>query len=235
MFKFFVKFGIVLTIACLIGVSLRVIEVVSYKKENAQKQQEVAEVINENMISEVVDENIIAEDVTDSNIQKEEIAEKKITKEAEKVVSNDNKTTSKEQKSDSKETVSKKEETVETKKEEKKEQVVETKKEETPITEKKEEIKQEETKQEQIVEEYKINNQMINKLKETIEKNESEDMKNYGYEIDVDSSIVELTNQFTYTEYRVKNKLKLKYGIIRIYARDYYYNGNYMTTQCFII
>lgn len=229
MFKFFVKFGIALTIACLIGVSLRVIEVVSYKKENAQKQQEVAEVINENMISEVVDENIIAEDVTNSDIQKEEIAEKKITKEAEKVVSNDNKTTSKEQKSDSKETVSKKEETVETK-EEMKEQVVETKKEETPITDKKEELKQE-----QVVEEYKINNQMINKLKETIKNNESENMKNYGYEIVVDSSIVELTNQFTYTEFRVKNKLSLKYGTIRIYARDYYYNGNYITTQCFII
>lgn len=229
MFKFFVKFGIALTIACLIGVTLRVIEVVSYKKENAQKQQEVAEVINENMISEVVDENIIAEDVTNSDIQKEEIAEKKITKEAEKVVSNDNKTTSKEQKSDSKETVSKKEETVETK-EEMKEQVVETKKEETPITDKKEELKQE-----QVVEEYKINNQMINKLKETIKNNESEDMKNYGYEIVVDSSIVELTNQFTYTEFRVKNKLSLKYGTIRIYARDYYYNGNYITTQCFII
>lgn len=229
MFKFFVKFGIALTIACLIGVTLRVIEVVSYKKENAQKQQEVAEVINENMISEVVDENIIAEDVTNSDIQKEEIAEKKITKEAEKVVSNDNKTTSKEQKSDSKETVSKKEETVETK-EEMKEQVVETKKEETPITDKKEELKQE-----QVVEEYKINNQMINKLKETIKNNESEDMKNYGYEIVVDSSIVELTNQFTYTEFRVKNKLSLKYGTIRIYARDYYYNSNYITTQCFII
>lgn len=229
MFKFFVKFGIVLTIACLIGVTLRVIEVVSYKKENAQKQQEVAEVINENMISEVVDENIIAEDVTNSDIQKEEIAEKKNIKEAEKVASNDNKTTSKEQKSDSKETVSKKEETVGTK-EEKKEQVVETKKEETPITDKKEELKQE-----QVVEEYKINNQMINKLKETIKNNESENMKNYGYEIVVDSSIVELTNQFTYTEFRVKNKLSLKYGTIRIYARDYYYNGNYITTQCFII
>ena len=60
--------------------------------ENAQKQQEVAEVINENTISEVIDENIIAEDVTDINIQKEDIAEKKITNEAEKVVSNDNKT-----------------------------------------------------------------------------------------------------------------------------------------------
>ena len=36
-------------------------------------------------------------------------------------------------------------------------------------------------------------------------------------------------------EYRVKNKLTYKYGTIRIYARDYYYNGSYITTQCFII
>mgnify|MGYP003302277706 CR=1 FL=1 len=96
------------------------------------------------------------------------------------------------------------------------------------IIEVKEEIKQD-------VEEYKINNQMINKLKEIIKNNETEDMKNYGYEIVVDSSIVELTNQFTLTEQRVINKIRLKYGTIRIYSQDYYFNGEYITTQCFII
>ena len=76
---------------------------------------------------------------------------------------------------------------------------------------------------------------MINKLKEIIKNNETEDMKNYGYEIVVDSSIVELTNQFTLTEQRVLNKIRLKYGTIRIYSHDYYFNGEYITTQCFII
>lgn len=117
--------------------------------------------------------------------------------------------------------------------------VTETIKIEVPHTEKQQEIKQEiiEVKEEikQDVEEYKINNQMINKLKEIIKNNETEDMKNYGYEIVVDSSIVELTNQFTLTEQRVINKIRLKYGTIRIYSQDYYFNGEYITTQCFII
>ena len=99
---------------------------------------------------------------------------------------------------------------------------------ESDVIEVKEELKQD-------VEEYKINNQMINKLKEIIKNNETEDMKNYGYEIVVDSSIVELTNQFTLTEQRVINKIRLKYGTIRIYSQDYYFNGEYITTQCFII
>lgn len=85
------------------------------------------------------------------------------------------------------------------------------------------------------VEEYKINNQIINKLKEIIKNNETDDMKTYGYEIVIDSSIVELTNQFTLTEQRVLNKIRLKYGTIRIYSQDYYFNGEYITTQCFII
>lgn len=106
--------------------------------------------------------------------------------------------------------------------------VTETIKIEKPPTEKEQEIKQN-------TEEYKKNNQMINKLKEIIKNNETEDMKNYGYEIVVDSSIVELTNQFTLTESRVINKIRLKYGTIRIYSQDYYSNGEYVTTQCFII
>ena len=59
--------------------------------------------------------------------------------------------------------------------------------------------------------------------------------KKYGYEIVPDSTIPELTNEFTFTEQRVINKITWKSGIIRIYARDYYFNGNYISTQCFII
>ena len=98
--------------------------------------------------------------------------------------------------------------------------------------------KQEETKVEQEkknIEEYKINQEMINRIKTIIKNNETEDMKTYGYEIVVDSSIPELTNEFTFTEKRVINKITWSCGIIKIYARDYYYNGNLVSTQCFIL
>ena len=76
---------------------------------------------------------------------------------------------------------------------------------------------------------------MIERIRRIIENNETADMKNYGYEIVPDSTIPELTNEFTFTEQRVINKITWKSGIIRIYARDYYFNGNYISTQCFII
>ena len=60
-------------------------------------------------------------------------------------------------------------------------------------------------------------------------------MKKYGYEIVVDSSIKEMTNQFTYTEDRVKQKITWKFGTIKIYAEDYYCNGQYIMTECYII
>lgn len=108
----------------------------------------------------------------------------------------------------------------------------ENKKEESKVEE------QEETKVEQEkknIEEYKINQEMINRIKTIIENNETEDMKTYGYEIVVDSTIPELTNEFTFTEKRVINKITWSCGVIRIYARDYYFNGNYVSTQCFIL
>ena len=60
-------------------------------------------------------------------------------------------------------------------------------------------------------------------------------MKLYGYEIVVDSSITEVTTQFTFTEKRVKDKIAWKFGTIRIYAQDYYRNGKYITTECYLI
>lgn len=90
---------------------------------------------------------------------------------------------------------------------------------------------------EQVVtkEEFKENSNMINTIKNVINNNQSEDMKNYGYNIVVDSSIVDITSQFTYTEQRVIDKIAWKFGTIRIYARDYYCNGQYVWTECFII
>ena len=86
-----------------------------------------------------------------------------------------------------------------------------------------------------IGEEYKTNDVMINTIKNVINSKQSEDMKLYGYNIVVDSSIVDITSQFTYTEQRVIDKIKYKFGTIRVYARDYYNNGQYICTQCYII
>ena len=86
-----------------------------------------------------------------------------------------------------------------------------------------------------IINERKINKEKINRIKTIIKNNETEDMKTYGYEIVVDSSIPELTNEFTFTEKRVINKITWSCGIIKIYARDYYYNGSLVSTQCFIL
>lgn len=86
-----------------------------------------------------------------------------------------------------------------------------------------------------IGEEYKTNDAMINTIKNVINSKQSEDMKLYGYNIVVDSSIVDITSQFTYTEQRVIDKIKYKFGKIRVYARDYYNNGQYICTQCYII
>ena len=84
-------------------------------------------------------------------------------------------------------------------------------------------------------EEYKINEKKIAEIRNIINSNPSEDMKRYGYEIVVDSSITEITTQFTFTEKRVKDKIVWKFGTIRIYAQDYYRNGQYITTECYLI
>lgn len=83
--------------------------------------------------------------------------------------------------------------------------------------------------------EYKVNKTKIAEMKKIINSNPSSDMTKFGYNIVVDSSIVNNTNEFTYTEKRVKSKMTNKFGTIRIYARDYYFNGEYISTQCFII
>lgn len=129
---------------------------------------------------------------------------------------------------------------------------VETKKVETPKntenkstvtstteTPKKEEIKEDskptQTTTPANTEKYVRNDEMINKINGVMQNNESDFMKQYGYNIVVDSSIKEQTNQFTYTESRVINYLKYKFGTIRIYAEDYYKNGNLIMTMCYIL
>lgn len=84
-------------------------------------------------------------------------------------------------------------------------------------------------------EKYVKNDAMINKIKNVIQNNESDFMKQYGYNIVVDRSIKAQTNQFTYTENRVKSYITYKFGTIRIYAEDYYVNGNLIMTECYIL
>ena len=59
-------------------------------------------------------------------------------------------------------------------------------------------------------------------------------MKEYDYEIVVDSSIKENSNQFTFTETRVKAYITHRFGTIKIYAEDYYRNGQLIMTECYI-
>lgn len=199
------------------------------------EQEEISvytEIVEDNCIpvDEVVENSKIEEiqnavvDIVDKEDSKTDNTVEKV--ESKKVVKKETTTSTKKQESNTKK------ETPEVKKEqvnpEDKLTVTEKIKIEVPTIEEEQGIKKN-------VEEYKINNQMINKLKEIIKNNETDDMKNYGYEIVIDSSIVELTNQFTLTEQRVLNKIRLKYGTIRIYSQDYYFNGEYITTQCFII
>ena len=83
-------------------------------------------------------------------------------------------------------------------------------------------------------EKYVRNDAMINKIKQVITNNESEYMKEYGYTIVVDSSIKENSNQFTFTETRVKAYITHRFGTIKIYAEDYYRNGQLIMTECYI-
>lgn len=81
---------------------------------------------------------------------------------------------------------------------------------------------------------YKINNTLINKMRNYINNNVTDDMKTYGYNIVVDNSIVNDTNYFTYTDKRMKANLNYLFGTIKIYARDLYVNGAYAHSECFI-
>lgn len=83
-------------------------------------------------------------------------------------------------------------------------------------------------------EKYIRNDTMINNIKRVINNNKSENMKTHGYTIQVDPSIKNKTNQFTYTESRVINLIKYSFGTIRVYAEDYYNNGQLIMTECYI-
>ncbi len=106
-------------------------------------------------------------------------------------------------------------------------------KEETPSTP---QVPSTSSQQQQVpVEEYRKNDTMINKIKQVIQNNATDNMKNFGYSIVVDSSIKNQTNQFTFTESRVINAIRSKFGTIKIYAEDFYKNGQLVMTECYIL
>ena len=78
-------------------------------------------------------------------------------------------------------------------------------------------------------------NAIINQMKNIINSNPSSYMKQFGYNIVVDSSIVNQTTGFTYTDTRVKNTIANSFGTIRIYARDYYVGNELRWTEGFIL
>ena len=84
------------------------------------------------------------------------------------------------------------------------------------VQEKNTETKKEET--------FKYNDAMAQKMIAVIKANESDYMKQYGYTVTIDESITNLTNQFTFTENRIKNSIVYKFV-----------NGEYRWTECYIL
>lgn len=211
------------------------------KKKNDDNNLEIAEITNEPKEENTENDLLVENKNTEAIIEQpkaidntEGTKKEKIPKETSNEIKKDNSNikASKQPKSNNSNQISenvnekKNEPNKEVKTENKVIQKDETKQQQTSDTKKEENVKKEE---------YKRNNRMIEKMKNIIQKNETEDMKKYGYEIVVDSSIKEMTNQFTYTEDRVKQKITWKFGTIKIYAEDYYCNGQYIMTECYII
>ena len=103
-------------------------------------------------------------------------------------------------------------------------------------------IQNQETKQETVkkdtpknIKSYVRNTTIENTMKEYMENNPSEYMQQYGFTIEPDSKIVNETNQFSYTEYRMSAKIKHKFGTIKIYAQDVFLDGVYQFTECFLL
>ena len=75
---------------------------------------------------------------------------------------------------------------------------------------------------------------MTQKMIDMINNNQNENMKKYGFNVVVDSSVKNMTNTFTYTDERMLSKIRIKCGTIYVYAEDYYLNGEYFCTDCYI-
>lgn len=206
--------------------------------ESEEIQNEIIENTTDVEIPEVQEEKSISnEDENQKEINTSIVQEEK--EDSKNVAEASSKTSSKKTNTKSIESKAKNTQT-ETKKTETPKQVENTTTTTTIIeTSKKEEIKENPKPSQSApstnTEKYVKNDAMINKIKNVIQNNESDFMKQYGYNIVVDSSIKAQTNQFTYTENRVKSYITYKFGTIRIYAEDYYVNGNLIMTECYIL
>ncbi len=207
--------------------------------ESEEIQNEIIENTTDVEIPEVQEEKSISnEDENQKEINTSIVQEEK--EDSKNVAEASSKTSSKKTNTKSIESKAKNTQT-ETKKTETPKQVENTTTTTTTIIEtpKKEEIKEDPKPSQSTpstnTEKYVKNDAMINKIKNVIQNNESDFMKQYGYNIVVDSSIKAQTNQFTYTENRVKSYITYKFGTIRIYAEDYYVNGNLIMTECYIL
>lgn len=206
--------------------------------ESEEIQNEIIENTTDVEIPEVQEEKSISnEDENQKEINTSIVQEEK--EDSKNVAEASSKTSSKKTNTKSIESKAKNTQT-ETKKTETPKQVENTTTTTTIIeTPKKEEIKEDPKSSQSApstnTEKYVKNDAMINKIKNVIQNNESDFMKQYGYNIVVDSSIKAQTNQFTYTENRVKSYITYKFGTIRIYAEDYYVNGNLIITECYIL
>lgn len=237
------KFIIIVIVLIMVFINLYWMGLKSQERMEKKKAELNYEEV-ENLVTAEIEENITLEDTAEE--QKEEVKVEEVKQEKKETVKVAEKKQEVKKAENFKENIKKEEKyniikedptviiTEETKEEvfvEEKEVVI--KKEDTSKEEKKEEIViAEEVK---IAEEYKINKSKIAEIENIIKNNPSDDMLLYGYEVVVDSSIVNMTNQFTFTEKRVKDKIAWKFGTIRIYAQDYYCNGEYVCTECFII
>lgn len=186
--------------------------------------------INSDVI-EVTEDKEIKENVVVTEEPKE--TNEKLTDESNLTVIKKEENTSKQEttkkKEDVKEPVSKTEVKQETKpeiKEEPKEEIVEQPKQEP--------IQKEPEKPVTNTEEYRYNSEMTQKIISIINNNPSDYMKQYGFNVVEDKSITKFTNQFTFSENRVKTKIQNKFGTIKVYAQDYYLNNTYISTECFI-
>lgn len=109
----------------------------------------------------------------------------------------------------------------------------------TPQVTQQPQVKQEEQKPVQEVvpaqptREVRRNDAMIQKIKTYISTHETERMKKYGYSFVVDASVTKMTHPFTYSEYNMQTCLDMT-GQIYVYAQDYYVNGQYVETQCYV-
>ena len=229
-----------------------------YKNTNTNQviNEQQNEIIGETITSEidVIDNNTITVAKVEDEIIEDDVKTNVETKEQEKsTISTENKSTeqteskeetkvtvNKEQQTSNNETQTNKKEEVkqeeqQTEQKEDKQQETEQKEnsnqeqQETNKQEEKQEIEEkEETTSQEIIREVKRNDTYIQKIKDYITTNDKS-----NYSIVVDSSIVNNTDGFTYSEFNLSGYIGC-YSVYKIYAQDYYVNGEYVETRCYI-